>query len=231
MSEGQLVNEMFSHIASRYDYANHLLSMGIDYYWRYKLVSFVKERQPRIVVDLATGSGDVAFALQKVLGEEVRVMGLDFCRPMLEQAQTKKAKYPYGKNIVFDFGDCMALPLEDRSIDALTIAFGFRNLQDRQKGLKEMHRVLKPGGALFILEFTQPALYLRPMYYFYLEKILPRLASWVTKRKEAYEYLGDTIKKFPNKDELKIEISNAGFKNVEVYAMTGSIVAIHKGIV
>lgn len=231
MAEGELVNEMFSHIASRYDCANHLLSMGIDYYWRYKLVSFVKEMKPRTVVDLATGSGDVAFALQKSLGEEVRVIGLDFCRPMLEQAQAKKAKYPYGKNIVFDFGDCMALPLEDHSIDVITIAFGFRNLQDRKKSLKEMYRILKPGGAIFILEFTQPACYFRPFYFFYLKKILPRLASMITGCKDAYEYLGDSIKQFPNKEDLRMEIRDAGFKNVQAYTMTGSIVAIHKGMV
>lgn len=231
MSEGNLVNEMFGHIANRYDSANHLLSLGIDYYWRYKLVSFVKQLKPEYVVDLATGSGDVAFALQKALGENVQVSGYDFCRPMLEQAKLKQEKYAYGRNIIFEYGDCMELPLPDQSIDVLTIAFGFRNLQDRQKGLKEMYRVLKPGGALFILEFTQPASYFRPFYYFYLEKILPRLANLVTGRKEAYDYLGDSIKKFPNKEDLKIEIRNAGFKNVEAYSMTGSIVAIHKGVI
>lgn len=227
MSDAQAVNEMFGEIAPRYDFANHLLSGGIDYYWRYKLVSFVKKENPSCVVDLATGSGDVAFALKKGLGKKTQVIGLDFCRPMLELARSKKAKYGYGEDIVFDFGDCLALPLEDESVDVLTIAFGFRNLEDRCKGLQEMYRVLKQGGKLFILEFTQPLCCFRAFYYFYLKNILPRFAHFLTGRQEAYNYLADSIKKFPNKEALKEEISKVGFKNIEAHSMTGSIVAIH----
>ncbi len=230
MSNAQAVNEMFGQIATRYDFANHLLSGGFDYYWRYKLVSFVKKHNPSCIVDLATGSGDVAFALKKALGKKTQVIGLDFCRPMLELAQSKKAKYNYGKDLIFDYGDCLELPLADQSVDVLTIAFGFRNLQDRHKGLEEMYRVLKRGGALFILEFTQPIFCFRTLYYFYLKNILPRLANLITGRQDAYNYLADSIKKFPNKETLKIEISKVGFTHIEAYSMTASIVAIHSAI-
>lgn len=230
MPQGPEVSRMFGNIASRYDCANHVLSGGVDYFWRRKLVALVKVQNPSLVVDLATGSGDVAFALKKALGESTKVVGLDFCRPMLAKAELKKNERPYAKNILFDFGDCMALPLEDSSVDALTIAFGLRNFENRPKGLKEMARVLKPGGVLFILEFTQPSQWLRPIYYFYLKKILPRLASLVTRRGDAYDYLVGSIEQFPDQKALTYEISDSGFKDVQVITMTAGIVAIHRAV-
>lgn len=230
MPEATTINQMFSQIADRYDCANHLLSAGIDYYWRQKLVSLVKAQNPKFVVDLATGSGDVAFALKKALGKETKVMGLDFCPPMLAKAELKKKNRPYANDLLFQFGDCMALPLEDASVDVLTIAFGFRNFSDRQRGLKEMKRVLKPGGTLFILEFSQPAQWFRPFYYFYLKKILPSIASLITRRPQAYDYLVGSIEQFPEKDVLISEINNSGFKNVQAIAMTVGIVRIHSAV-
>lgn len=227
MSEANSVRQMFSNIADRYDCANHWLSGGIDYYWRSKLVSLVKLQKPKWVVDLATGSGDVAFALKKALAKDTRVTGLDFCHPMLAQAEIKKKSRSYAKDIIFDFGDCMDLPLEDGSIDVLTIAFGFRNLHDRQRGLQEMYRVLKPGGKLFILEFTQPLLIFRKLYYFYLKKVLPKLARILTSSREAYDYLATSIEQFPDEKTLALEISKIGFKQVDTLTMTASIVAIH----
>lgn len=230
MSDANLVRQMFGNIAGCYDRANHLLSAGIDYYWRSKLVSLVQLAKPKCVVDLATGSGDVAFALKKALPKFTQVTGLDFCRPMLAQAEIKKKNRCYAENIVFSFGDCMALPLQDQSIDVLTIAFGFRNLENRQKGLQEMHRVLKPGGKLFILEFTQPVSCLRPFYYFYLKKILPKLASILTGSGDPYNYLAASIEQFPDKEKLILEISKIGFKSVTALSMTASIVAIHSAV-
>lgn len=230
MPEGSAVSRMFGNIAGRYDCANHVLSGGIDYYWRRKLVSLVKAQNPKYVVDLATGSGDVAFALKKALGEETRVLGLDFCPQMLNQAKIKKERQVYAKDLVFDFGDCMALPLEDGSIDVLTIAFGFRNFEDRQRGLREMKRVLKPGGYLFILEFSQPASWFRPFYYFYLKKLLPRMASVLTGRVDAYEYLIGSIEQFPEGGALTMEICDVGFKEVQAVTMTAGIVAIHSAV-
>lgn len=219
---------MFAGIAGRYDLANHLLSGGIDFYWRRVLTKMVQRRSPREVVDLATGSGDVAFKLRDRLGEQIPVTGLDFCEPMLEEARAKRgAKSSYG-NIEFSFGDCMELPLADNSADAVTISFGVRNFEDRQKGLKEILRVLRPGGRLFVLEFSQPDRWFRPIYYFYLKYILPWVAAIATGDKSAYDYLAGTIENFPTKQALAEQLQLAGYDRVEATGLTFSIVAIHE---
>ncbi len=219
---------MFAGIAGRYDLANHLLSGGIDFHWRNRLAAKVKARSPRSLVDLATGSGDVAFKLRQRLGPEVDIRGLDFCQPMLEEARAKRDQNPAHAGIEFDFGDCMALPLPDNSVDAATIAFGVRNFEDRQKGLREILRVLRPGGQLFILEFSQPDHWFRPFYYLYLKYILPRLAALATGDKGAYDYLAGSIEQFPSKQDLSQQIREAGFASVEATGLTASIVAIHE---
>src|SRR5581483_1552353 len=158
MPDPTSVNSMFGRIARRYDLANRLLSGGLDRRWRKRLVEEVKKTEPRYVLDLATGSGDVAFALGRALPSETQIIGMDFCAPMLEQAAAKKLAAGHGRfaNVEFRPGDALALPLPDVSIDAITIAFGLRNLADRLQGLAEMHRVLTPGGHLCVLEFSQP---------------------------------------------------------------------------
>ncbi|MGB0413030.1 MAG: bifunctional demethylmenaquinone methyltransferase/2-methoxy-6-polyprenyl-1,4-benzoquinol methylase UbiE [Coraliomargarita sp.] len=226
--EGKAVSQMFAGIAGRYDLANHLLSGGIDFYWRRVLTRMVKRREPKDVVDLATGSGDVAFKLRDRLGPAVAIKGLDFCEPMLDQARQKKqAKRSYA-DIDFAFGDCMELPLPDNCVDAVTISFGVRNFEDRQKGLKEILRVLRPGGRLFVLEFSQPDRWFRPIYYFYLKYILPLVAAVATGDKSAYDYLAGTIENFPTKEALADELTKAGFKTVEATGVTFSIIAIHE---
>ena len=184
---------MFAGIAGRYDVANHLLSGGIDFYWRRVLTRMVKARSPKDVVDLATGSGDVAFKLRDRLGQTVAVKGLDFCEPMLDEARRKKALHAAYSDIEFSFGDCMELPLADNSADAVTISFGVRNFEDRPKGLKEILRVLRPGGSLFVLEFSQPDPWFRPFYYIYLKYILPIVAGIATGDKSAYDSRADTL--------------------------------------
>ena len=219
---------MFAGIAGRYDVANHLLSGGIDFYWRRVLTKRVRLKQPKNVVDLATGSGDVAFKLRDRLGTSVAIQGLDFCEPMLDQAREKKSRKSEYKDIEFAFGDCMQLPLPDNSADAVTISFGVRNFEDRQKGLKEILRVLRPGGTLFILEFSQPDRWFRPIYYFYLKYILPIVASFATGDKAAYDYLAGTIEHFPTKEALGEQLTLAGYDRVEALGLTMSIVAIHE---
>ncbi len=232
MPESARVNSMFATIAKRYDLANHLLSFGFDFSWRRFLTQRVQTCHPKVVVDLATGSGDVAFSIKKKLGTNTRVKGLDFCKPMLEQADRKQAKYPEARRVEFIHGDCLNLPLEDNSVDVLTISFGLRNLEDRAQGFKEMRRVLKKDhGSLFILEFTQPNKYLRPFYYFYLKRILPLFAWLTTGDTDAYHYLGGSIETFPTKGELCEEILHAGFRSVHATGLTGSIVAIHEAAV
>lgn len=219
---------MFAGIAGRYDLANHLLSGGIDFYWRRVLTRMVRSFGPKEVVDLATGSGDVAFKLRDRLGAAVPVTGLDFCEPMLDEAREKRKKKSSYQDLRFEFGDCMDLPLEDSTVDAVTISFGVRNFEDRQKGLKEILRVLRPGGRLYVLEFSQPDRWFRPVYYFYLKYILPWVAAVATGDKSAYDYLAGTIENFPTKEALAEQLKLAGFETVYATGLTFSIVAIHE---
>jgi demethylmenaquinone methyltransferase/2-methoxy-6-polyprenyl-1,4-benzoquinol methylase len=221
---------MFGRIAHRYDLANRVLSGGIDIYWRFRLVKAVKSTTPLSVLDLATGSGDVAFALNRALPPEVKTLGMDFCQPMLDEAEAKKAAHAAAPaSVEFRQGDGLNLPLPDRSFDAVTIAFGLRNMADRARCLSEMLRVLKPGGHVFILEFSQPWGWVKPFYYFHLRKIAPGLAGMLTGEKSAYEYLGDSISTFPGREELSREIRSAGFSEVHASAMTMGVVALHVG--
>ena len=219
---------MFAGIAGRYDFANHVLSGGIDFYWRKVLADRLEAYNPDSIVDLATGSGDVAFKLSDRLGTDVSIRGLDFCEPMLDEARKKRDLKNSYRDLSFEFGDCMDLPLENDSVDAVTIAFGVRNFENRNKGLNEIRRVLRPGGRLFILEFSQPQTWFRPFYYLYLKLILPRLASLATGDKGAYDYLAGTIEQFPSKKELSEQVLDAGFAKVTARGMTFSIVAIHE---
>lgn len=220
---------MFGRIARRYDIANLLLSFGIDRIWRKRLVREVAGQAPQDILDLATGSGDVAFALSRELGPAVKITGMDFCAPMLDQARVKLATANQNQNPNIDFriGDGLAIPLPDDCCDTVTISFGLRNLADRPLGLREMRRVLRPHGKLFVLEFSQPSRWFRPFYYFYLRRILPFIAGVVTGDRAAYVYLNDTIAQFPDRQALADEIAAAGFTRVESKPMTFGIVALH----
>lgn len=229
MPEAVAVCRMFGRIAKRYDLSNHLLSWGIDFWWRRTLVRRVKRTNPGNVVDLATGSGDVAFALKRKLGVRTKVQGLDFCQPMLDEAERKRRNRNPVPAIHFGWADILDLPLESDSVDAVTVAFGIRNLENRSRGLEEIRRILRPGGKVFILEFSQPYRWFRPFYYSYLKYVLPVLAGWITGRPEAYDYLGGTIVKFPRRRGLTLEIREAGFHDVLAIPMTLGIVSIHQG--
>lgn len=230
MPDPTAVNSMFSRIAGSYDLANRLLSGGVDLWWRRQLVAAVRRANPADVLDLATGSGDVAFALSRNLHEAKSIIGMDFCQPMLDEAEAKKAAagsnaYPC---VRFQPGDGMNLPSADRSFDAVTISFGLRNMADRHRSLQEMHRVLRPSGRLFVLEFSQPYAWFKPIYLFYLRHILPAIAGVVTKDRAAYEYLNESIERFPGRADLAAEIKAAGFSTVQARPMTFGIVALHE---
>jgi demethylmenaquinone methyltransferase / 2-methoxy-6-polyprenyl-1,4-benzoquinol methylase len=228
MPDPVAVNSMFGRIARRYDLANRLLSGGMDIWWRKRLVAAVGRHTPEDVLDLATGSGDVAFSLSTNLPENARILAMDFCQPMLDAAEIKKATAAKFANVTFRQGDCLALPLPDQSFDAITISFGLRNLADRRRGLQEMRRVLRREGRLYVLEFSQPAAWFRPLYLFYLRRILPHVAGWVTGDRDAYDYLNRTIELFPDREALTMEIADSGFSNVNSRAMTFGIVALHE---
>lgn len=228
--ESLAVNSMFSRIASRYDVANRMLSGGIDRWWRRCLVRTVRRHSPSRVLDLATGSGDVAFALADSLGAGTEIVGMDFCQPMLDEAIAKKARANdslYAR-VVFRLGDGLSLPLPDACFDAVTISFGLRNMADRHRSLCEMRRVLKAGGTMVVLEFSRPQLWFRPFYFFYLRRILPFVAGMITGDRAAYVYLNETIEQFPGRTELSDEIKAAGFSQVASRGLTFGIVALHE---
>lgn len=219
------VRGMFGRIAPRYDLLNHLLSMNIDKYWRartVKLVSPVLAKPGARVLDVACGTGDLMIALAK-RGRDAMVMGSDFSHPMLTAARSKTS-------LGLLEADALALPLADASFDLVTIAFGFRNLANYRRGLVELRRVLKPGGVLAILEFsTPPHALLAALYGFYSRNVLPRIGGWISGSPDAYTYLPESVRKFPEAPELAQQMREAGFQNVSYQRMTGGIVAVHLG--
>lgn len=229
MPDASKVNSMFARIASRYDLANRMLSFGIDQVWRNRLVEEVDYRKPANVLDLATGSGDVAFALREGLPDSTVIKGLDFCAPMIEEAK-KKQIIGSQPGIEFEIGDILDLPIENGWANAATLAFGYRNLEDRHKGLLEVKRVLNPiDGYLFILEFSQPHPFYRPFYYIYLKRILPTMASFITGDLAAYQYLCSSIETFPDRKGISLELERAGFRDVKAIPMALGSVALHIG--
>ncbi|MCC5808102.1 MAG: class I SAM-dependent methyltransferase, partial [Opitutales bacterium] len=175
------------------------------------------------------GSGDGPGARRQPRGAFGAVEGYDFCEPMLEEARAKGSRSPHTASIPFRAGDCLNLDIPDDSFDAVTIAFGLRNLEDRHRGLREMRRILRPGRHLFVLEFTQPARWFRPLYFLYLKTILPVLAWVLCRNRSAYDYLAGSIEDFPSKESLSGELTAAGFEKVTTVGLHASIVAIHRG--
>jgi demethylmenaquinone methyltransferase/2-methoxy-6-polyprenyl-1,4-benzoquinol methylase len=211
---------MFGSIAARYDLANHLLSCGIDFYWRRRAAEIVASWRPGKIVDLATGTGDLALALQKKM-PKAEIMGADFQPEMLELAKRKGVRQTV-------IADAMKLPFADSSFDCATVAFGLRNMEDWGRALREMSRVIRPGGHLLILEFSLPTIsFLRGIYRFYLHRCLPSLGSFLTRKKSAYDYLGDSIEEFPSGDVMLALIEGSGFDNARAEPLTGGIVTIY----
>jgi demethylmenaquinone methyltransferase / 2-methoxy-6-polyprenyl-1,4-benzoquinol methylase len=229
MPDPVAVNSMFGRIARRYDLANRLLSGGADLWWRRVLTREVARTRPQSVLDLATGSGDVAFALARRLPSAVAITGMDFCQPMLDEAVAKQNRAGTYPNVSFRPGDGLALPEPDAVHDAVTIAFGLRNMADRARALGEMRRVLRPSGHLFLLEFSQPRRWFAPLYYAYLRHVLPHLARLLTGDKAAYDYLGGSIGDFPSHEAMGAELTAAGFDLVACHRLTCGIVALHIG--
>ena len=218
-TSGPFVRKMFSAIAVRYDCANHFLSFGGDFFWRRRAARIVRAWQPARVLDLATGSGDLALSLRAVC-PAAQVVGADFCLPMLLVAQRKKL----GNLVV---ADGMALPFADGAFDVLTVAFGLRNMESWPGALAEMGRVIRPGGHLLVLDFSVPPAPLRWAYRPYLHHVLPRLAGLLTGEKAAYEYLGDSIEKFPCGPAMCALIESAGFTDSQCTPLSGGIVSLY----
>jgi demethylmenaquinone methyltransferase/2-methoxy-6-polyprenyl-1,4-benzoquinol methylase len=211
---------MFGSIARRYDLANHLLSCGIDFYWRRRAAEIVAGWRPRRIADLATGTGDLALALQKKL-PDAEIVAVDFLPEMLDLARRKGVR-----QIVL--ADAMNLPFGDASFDCVTIAFGLRNLENWAAALAEMSRVLKTNGHLLVLEFSLPTTpILRAIYRFYLHRCLPLFGSFLTGTKTAYDYLGDSIEEFPSGGAMCELMAENGFTHQTFEPLTGGIVTIY----
>jgi demethylmenaquinone methyltransferase/2-methoxy-6-polyprenyl-1,4-benzoquinol methylase len=211
---------MFARVAARYDVMNHIMGGGLDIYSRWRLVRAVAAQKPARVLDLATGSGDVLLALQRNGVASEFAAGADFCLPMLQQAQAKKAS----RLLV---GDGLHLPFADASFDAITISWGLRNFADRPAGLREMRRVLRPGGKAYVLEFSHPAAWLAPLYFWYMCHVMPQYAQFITPERGAYEYLGESIRAFPGQAVLAEMMRQAGFSSAKWTNFALGIVALH----
>ncbi len=210
---------MFGRIAWRYDLANHLLSGGADFLWRRRAAKIVAGWEPRDVLDLATGSGDLALAIQRQ-SPAAKIVAADFSPEMLEVARRKGVA-----NTVI--ADALRLPFTNDSFDAVTVAFGLRNMQDWDRALAEMSRVLRDRGHVLILDFSLPTGALRPAYRFYLRRCLPLFASLVTGEKSAYDYLGGSIEKFPSGLAMIELIERNGFTSAVAQPVTGGIATIY----
>lgn len=228
-AHAKAVREMFAGIASRYDLLNHVLSLNIDKRWR-RIVSGelreILDRPDAVVLDVACGTGDLSLELNR--NSKAQVIGTDFCRPMLTFARSKSSAETH--SIPYVEGDAMRLPFADNEFDAVTIAFGLRNLANVAEGLKELRRIIKPGGRLAVLEFSAPIVPgFGQLFNFYFSHILPRIGGAVSGSRGAYEYLPDSVSKFPNQKKLAALIETTGFERVKYKNLTGGIAALHSG--
>lgn len=223
---------MFRQIAPRYDLMNHMLSLNIDRYWRWRAVKRLRLQPGVPVLDTCTGTGDLALAISKAGSGKVDVVGSDFCHAMLEIADQKATRKPDDDNdLSFVEADSQALPFSDRSFQCVTVAFGLRNVANTDLGLREMHRVCRPGGQVMVLEFARPRMWgLKQIYNFYFKHVLPRIGQWMAKNnKSAYEYLPESVGQFPDGEALAIKMRDAGLVDVKYTPLTFGVAMIYEG--
>jgi demethylmenaquinone methyltransferase/2-methoxy-6-polyprenyl-1,4-benzoquinol methylase len=222
-AQPERVRQMFGSIARRYDLANHALSCGADFYWRSRAAKILASWEPKNIVDLATGTGDLVLAIQKKL-PEAEIVAVDFLAEMLELAKRKGVR----QTII---ADAMKLPFADSSFDCVTVAFGLRNMENWGAAIREMARVLTANGHLLILEFSLPRLPIfRAVYRFYLHRCLPFLGSFLTRQRNAYDYLGQSIEEFPSGATMLRLIEANGFRNANAEPLSSGIVTIYTAL-
>jgi demethylmenaquinone methyltransferase / 2-methoxy-6-polyprenyl-1,4-benzoquinol methylase len=227
--KGEQIRNMFGAIAPRYDFLNRLLSLGIDRRWRRVAVGLVRCGNQGRVLDVATGTGDVALTIAARTPSGVRITGIDFCAEMVAIGTEKVSASPYRERIELAVAPCEEIPFPDESFDSVTIAFGIRNVVDRPRGLAEMYRILKPGGNAVILEFSTPVLPLfKALYHWYFLKVLPAIGGMFS-QKSAYQYLPDSVLEFPSREEFKGLMAQAGFRNPTHRDLTFGIATIYCG--
>jgi demethylmenaquinone methyltransferase/2-methoxy-6-polyprenyl-1,4-benzoquinol methylase len=221
--------KIFNDIAKTYDFLNHFLSFGIDIYWRNQLLKYLPAKETINALDLATGTGDVALTLSKS-PKIKKITGLDLSHGMIEVGIKKVAKKKLSQKINLMIGDGTNIEASDNTFDLTTISFGIRNFSDAQKSLHEIYRVLRPDGRLMIMEFSIPTNFLvRSVYFFYFRHLLPFVGNIVSKHKDAYTYLNQSVEDFPYGDEFLNLMKNAGFKNLSYRPLTFGIATLYIG--
>ena len=226
-SKKQQVAQMFDNISHRYDFLNHLLSLNIDKLWRNKVVRMATVHQPKKVLDVATGTADLALALRKSGAQEI--IGVDISEGMLNIGRAKVKQQNLDALIRLDLGDSEALPYDEDYFDLITVAFGVRNFENLDTGLAEIYRVLRPGGQVLILEFSQPGhAVLRSLYRFYSNYILPQLGKLVSRDTDAYTYLPESVDAFPYGQNFVDHLQSAGFQQNEFRPVTFGVATIYQ---
>ena len=227
LSKKEQIAEMFNDIAYRYDFLNHFMSMGIDIQWRKKALRTLKDLQPKKMLDVATGTGDFAIMAHKML-QPSSITGIDISEGMLSHGREKITKLGLDNKITLELGDSETISFPDQTFDAITVAFGVRNFENLEKGLSEMLRVLKPGGKLVILEFSNPTTFpIKQFYNLYFRYITPLLGKWIARSKAAYSYLPESVKAFPQGQEMCNILTNTGFQAVTCKKLTFGISSIY----
>lgn len=230
---GQRVRRMFSEIAPRYDLMNHVLSLGIDIRWRRRTVRELRLDGVEPILDCCTGTGDLALMLAERVGARARVIGTDFCFPMLERARRKQPATlgAAAANVAFVEADTQALPFDDATFQAVTVAFGLRNVEDTELGLREMTRVCRPGGQVAVLEFSQPTVPgFRQLYSAYFKHVLPRIGQSIARnRQDAYDYLPASVSEFPCGEALAELMRGVGLRAVRYIPLTFGIATLYVG--
>ena len=228
-SKKEQVAEMFNNISPKYDFLNHFLRAGIDIIWRKKAIKKLKNHQPKLILDVATGTGDFAIEALKLNPE--KVIGVDISSGMLDIGREKMKKKSLDHKIEMVLGDSEGLPFEDNKFDAIIVAFGVRNFEDLEAGLKDMNRVLRPGGKVVVLEFSKPRKFpVKQLYNFYFKYILPKLGRLVSKDSRAYTYLPESVKAFPDGKNFLSVLEGSGFKKTTWTSLTFGISSIYTGI-
>jgi demethylmenaquinone methyltransferase/2-methoxy-6-polyprenyl-1,4-benzoquinol methylase len=220
---------MFNNISGHYDFLNHFLSLGIDTLWRKKAIRQLNTDHPRLILDVATGTGD--FAVEALRLQPDKIIGIDISEGMLEMGRKKMVKRGLDSKIELRSGDSEKLPFEENKFDAIIVAFGVRNFENLEKGLREMLRVLKPGGKVVVLEFSKPTVFpFRQLYHFYFRFVLPGIGRWVSRDPSAYTYLPESVQAFPDGKEFLGILSRLGFKNTAWTPLTFGISSLYTGI-
>lgn len=226
-SKKEQVAHMFNAISKRYDVLNRTLSMGIDVLWRKKTVRAVRQTGAVDILDVATGTADLAIAMHRGIAGS-RVQGVDISAGMLEVGREKITRRGLDPHIPLHLGDGESLPFEAASFDAVTVAFGVRNFEHLEKGLVDMGRVLRPGGCLAVLEFSQPESFpFRQIYFFYFKYILPTIGRWVSKDSSAYTYLPASVEAFPYGQAFAAKLQEAGFERIRIKPLTFGIASLY----